>query len=275
LSTSVEADGLIDAAPHRGVDVALAGLRRFEGRTALVTGAGSGIGAATAARLSAEGARVWLADIDISTCRERAAELPRAEARQLDVVDSAAVEGLVDLIVETDGRLDVLVANAGVTSEAPIWDTSAAELRRVMDVNLAGVFQCAAAALRHMVARERGAVVLTASDAGLVGWPAQAAYCASKGAVVALTRAAALDAAPHGVRVNCVCPAFTDTPLVERWIEAADDPASRRREVAEAQPLGRMAEPAEIAAAIAYLASDESSFVTGIALAVDGGVTAQ
>lgn len=275
LSTSVKADGFIEAAPRRGVDVALAGLRRFEGRTALVTGAGSGIGAATAARLSMEGARVWLADLDIAACRERAACLEGAQARQLDVRDDDAVAGLVDLIVETDGQLDVLVANAGVTSEAAIWDTSPPELQRVMDVNFRGVFQCAAAALRHMVARGSGAVVLTASDAGLVGWPNQAAYCASKGAIVALTRAAALDAAPHGVRINCVCPAFTDTPLVERWIEAADDPAARRREVAAAQPLQRMAEPAEIAGAIAYLASDESSFVTGIALPVDGGVTAQ
>ncbi|UGS35277.1 SDR family NAD(P)-dependent oxidoreductase [Capillimicrobium parvum] len=261
--------------PQRSVDPRAAGLSRFAGRVALVTGAASGIGAATAARLAAEGALVWLADVDVDGSAAQASKLPDAVACAVDVTDAEAVEALVGRVVATSGRLDVLVANAGVTLDAPIWDTSPADLARVLDVNVAGAFACAAAALRHMVARGSGSVVFTASDAGLVGWPGQAAYCASKGAIVALTRAAALDAAPHGVRVNCVCPGFTDTPLVARWIAGSDDPEAARREVAATQPLGRVADPAEIAAAIAYLASDESTFVTGIALPVDGGVTAQ
>jgi NAD(P)-dependent dehydrogenase (short-subunit alcohol dehydrogenase family) len=260
---------------RRAVDVERAGLRRFDGRVALVTGGGSGIGAATAARLAAEGARVWIADRDRDAGAAVAAGLQGAEALMLDVTDPAAVEAAVERIIAVDDRLDVLVANAGITLEAAIWDTSPAQLAQVLDVNLTGAFRCAAAALRAMVARGAGAVVFTASDAGLVGWPRQAAYCASKGALVALTRAAALDAAPHGVRVNCVCPGFTGTPLVEQWIASAEDPEAARAEVAATQPLGRIAEPAEIAAAIAYLASDESAFVTGIALAVDGGVTAE
>jgi len=125
-----------------------------------------------------------------------------------------------------------------------------------------------------MIAAGRGAIVNTASDAGLVGWPGQSAYCASKGGVVLLTKSAAMDAAPYGVRVNCVCPGFTATPLVDAWIDEQDDPERARAEIEHGRPLGRMGRPEEIAAAIAYLASDEAAFVTGIALPIDGGGTA-
>ncbi|MHB1570417.1 MAG: SDR family NAD(P)-dependent oxidoreductase [Solirubrobacteraceae bacterium] len=250
-------------------------LRRFERHVALVTGAASGIGAATARRLAAEGCDVQLADIDLAACEAVASELPQAAAHALDVRDPEAVEALVSAVLAKAEQLDVLVANAGVTLDAAIWDTAPADLDRVLDVNLRGAFFCAAAALRHMIARRRGSVVFTASDAALVGWRGQAAYCASKGALVALTRAAALDAAPYGVRVNCVCPAFTETPLVERWIADAEDRDAARRALAAAQPLGRIADPAEIAGVIAFIASDESRFVTGTAVAVDGGVSAR
>jgi len=126
-----------------------------------------------------------------------------------------------------------------------------------------------------MVAHGSGSVVFTSSDAGLVGWPSQAAYCATKGALVALARAAAIDAAPHNVRVNCVCPAFTATPLVDAWLAQASDPDAARAEIAAEAPLGRIASPDEVAAAIVFLASDEARFITGVALPVDGGVTAQ
>ncbi len=249
--------------------------RRFQGQVALVTGGASGIGAATVDRLAAEGAAVWIADVDLDGAQARAARLPRAQARRIDVTDSAGVAAVVAEIVSATDRLDVVVANAGITLDDPVWRTSDEDLGRVVDVNLLGAFRCAREALRVMVERRTGAVVFTASDAGLVGWPGQAAYCASKGGVVALTRAAAMDAAPFGVRVNCVCPGFTATPLAQRWIEAAEDPEAAWAEVARTQPLGRMAEPAEVAAAIAFLASDESRFVTGVALPVDGGVTAR
>ncbi|MBS1880123.1 MAG: SDR family oxidoreductase [Actinobacteria bacterium] len=251
------------------------GLRRFAGQVAIVTGGGSGIGAATAARLAAEGATVVIADRDLAAAEAAAAALDGTEAVELDVSDGAAVEAVVSAVASRLGSLDVMVCNAGVTLDATVWDTDDAALERILSVNLVGAYACARSALRRMVEAGSGSVVLTSSDAGLVGWPGQSAYCASKGAIVAFVRAAALDAAPHGVRVNCVCPGFTMTPLVEQWIEDSDDPEATRAEVAATQPIGRAAEPSEIAAAIAFLASEEARFVTGTALAVDGGVTAR
>jgi NAD(P)-dependent dehydrogenase (short-subunit alcohol dehydrogenase family) len=241
---------------------------------ALVTGGGSGIGQAACERLAAEGATVWVADIDEPAAERVAAGLAGGTARRTDVSDADQVHELVSEIVRVHGRLDVLVNNAGITLGAPVWETGAADWDRLMAVNLTGVFHGCRAALTHMVARRQGAIVSTASDAGLVGWPGQSAYCASKAGIIGFTRAAAIDAAPFGVRVNCVCPAFTDTPLVSAWVQAQPDPDAARREVAAAQPIGRMGKPAEIAAAIAFLASAEAAFITGVALPVDGGVTA-
>jgi meso-butanediol dehydrogenase/(S,S)-butanediol dehydrogenase/diacetyl reductase len=250
-------------------------VRRFEGAVALVTGGGSGIGRATCERLAAERAHVWVADLDQPAAERVAKALPGARARQVDVSDFQQVERLVDGIMAESGRLDVLINNAGVTLGAPVWQTGPEQWAQVLAVNLTGVFYGCRAALPHMIRQRRGAIVSTASDAGLVGWPGQSAYCASKAGIVGLTRSVAMDAAPYGVRANCVCPAFTDTPLVEAWVQSQPDPATTRAQVASAQPLGRMGEPAEIAAAIAFLASEEASFITGVALPVDGGVTAR
>jgi NAD(P)-dependent dehydrogenase (short-subunit alcohol dehydrogenase family) len=252
-----------------------AAVRRFESSVALVTGGGSGIGRATCERLAAEGARVWVADLDQAAAERVASELPCAAARGVDVSDAGQVDQLVQGVIEADGCLDVLVNNAGITLGAPAWETSPEQWARVLAVNLTGVFHGCRSALRHMIGQRQGAIVSTASDAGLVGWRGQSAYCASKSGIVGLTRAVAMDAAPYGVRVNCVCPAFTDTPLVDAWVQAQPDPAAAREEVASGQPVGRMGKPEEIAAAIAFLASDEASFITGVALPVDGGVTAR
>jgi meso-butanediol dehydrogenase/(S,S)-butanediol dehydrogenase/diacetyl reductase len=248
---------------------------RFAGAVAVVTGGASGIGKAVCERLAAEGAEVWVADLDARAADRVAATLPKASAAGVDVADPEAVDAMVGEIVRSSGRIDVLVNNAGVVLDASVWETSPADWARVLAVNLSGAFYGCRAALPHMIAARRGAIVNTASDAGIVGWPRQAAYCASKGGVVQLTRAAALDAAPYGVRVNCVCPAFTDTPLVDAWVQAQADPDAARAAVAREQPLGRIGRPEEIAAAIAYLASDEAAFVTGAVLPVDGGVTAR
>jgi NAD(P)-dependent dehydrogenase (short-subunit alcohol dehydrogenase family) len=252
-----------------------AAVRRFESSVALVTGGGSGIGQATCQRLAAEGARVWVADLDQAAAERVASELPCATAREVDVSDADRVDQLIQEVIETNGRLDVLINNAGIALGAAAWETTPQQWARVLAVNLTGVFNGCRSALRHMIGQRQGAIVSTASDAGLVGWPGQSAYCASKAGIVGLTRAVAMDAAPYGVRVNCVCPAFTDTPLVEAWVRAQPDPAAAREEVAAGQPVGRMGTPQEIAAAIAFLASDESSFITGVALPVDGGVTAR
>jgi NAD(P)-dependent dehydrogenase (short-subunit alcohol dehydrogenase family) len=251
------------------------GSRRFDGAVAVVTGGASGIGEAVCERLAAEGAEVWVADLDPVAAERTASALPAARPVGVDVADPATVDAMVDAVICGSGRIDVLVNNAGVVLDASLWETSLDDWGHVLAVNLSGVFYGCRAALPHMIAARRGAIVNTASDAGLVGWPRQAAYCASKGGVVQLTRAAALDAAPYGVRVNCVCPAFTDTPLVDAWVLAQPDPAVAREAIAREQPLGRVGRPEEVAAAIAYLASDEAAFITGAALPVDGGVTAR
>jgi meso-butanediol dehydrogenase/(S,S)-butanediol dehydrogenase/diacetyl reductase len=249
-------------------------LARFHDRVALVTGGASGIGLATVRRLSAEGARTWIGDLDGAAGARAAAATPNTAWLQLDVANEDSVADSVAAILAAEGRIDVLVNNAGVVLGAPVWDTTLADWNLVLSVNLTGAFLCTRAVLPGMVERRSGAVVSTASDAALVGWPDQAAYCASKAGLAAFTRAAALDAAPYGVRVNCVCPAFTDTPLLRSWVDGTSEPESAMAEAAGTQPLGRVARPEEIAAAIAYLASDEASFVTGVALPVDGGVTA-
>jgi NAD(P)-dependent dehydrogenase (short-subunit alcohol dehydrogenase family) len=247
---------------------------RFQDRVALVTGGASGIGRATCERLAAEGASVWIADVDGDRATAVAETVPGAHGLRVDVADEASVRVAVESVLAADGRIDVLVNNAGVTLGAPLWETDPADWQRVLDVNLTGVFLGCRAVLPHMIAAGRGAIVNTASDAGLVGWPGQSAYCASKGGVVLLTKSAAMDAAPYGVRVNCVCPGFTATPLVDAWIDQQDDPEQARAEIEQGRPLGRMGRPEEVAAAIAYLASDEAAFVTGIALPIDGGGTA-
>ncbi|MBM7518163.1 SDR family NAD(P)-dependent oxidoreductase [Nocardioides nitrophenolicus] len=254
-------------------------MNRFEGQVALVTGGASGIGRATGDRLADEGARVWVLDRDGQQARAAADEIHAAggsaEAAELDVTDADAFDGLVREILGREGRIDVLVNNAGVTLAGAVWETTSTDWAQVIGVNLTGVFNGIRTVIPAMIESGRGAIVSTSSDAGLVGWPGQAAYCASKSGVLGLTRASAMDAAAHGVRVNAVCPGFTRTPLVERWIAECPDPAEALREIAAEQPLGRVADPSEIAAAIAFLASDEAGFITGVAFPVDGGVTAR
>lgn len=236
---------------------------RFSGATALVTGAGSGIGAAVARRLSTEGAQVILADVSLDAVEALARELgPGARALRLDVRDEEQVAPAM-----TD--LDVLINVAGIGSTTAAPDTSLEVWENVFAVNARGTFLCCKHAIPGMAARGGGSIVNVASIAALVGLRNRAAYCASKGAVVALTRALAIDHVADGIRVNAVCPGTVDSPWVRRLVEESGESLDALR---ERQPMGRLGTPEEIAEAVAYLAS--APFATGTVFVIDGGLTA-
>ncbi len=253
---------------------------RLAARVAVITGAGSGIGRASALLFAREGAYVVVADLVEATALETAALIgPAATALAADVTVPADLERLVAATLARHGRLDILFNNAGIDrpQATNVVSTSEADWQRIVDVNLKGVLLGARAALPVMKAQGRGAIVNTASQAGLVGTPQEAAYCASKGGVVALTRQMAVDYAPFNVRVNCVCPGAVDRPTVDRagWLAATPDGlAQRQARLAAAIPLGRLCTAMDVAYAALYLASDEAAYVTGTALVVDGGVLA-
>jgi NAD(P)-dependent dehydrogenase (short-subunit alcohol dehydrogenase family) len=239
--------------------------RRFTGKRALVTGAGSGIGEAVARTFHAEGAEVVLADLRAEPVEAIAAELgERASAVPLDVRDEEAVREVV-----RDVEVLANVAGIGSTTAAP--DTPLEVWEDVLAVNARGTFLCCKHAIPGMVERGGGSIVNMASAAGLVGLRNRVAYSASKGAVIAMTRALAVDHVGDGVRVNAVCPGTVDSPWVRRLVEEVGESLDALR---ARQPMGRLGKPQEIAEAVAYLASDDAAFVTGTAFVIDGGLTA-
>ena len=249
----------------------------FRGKVALVTGAGGGIGLATARAFAQAGASVILADTNealIAQATERLRSAGHeATAIPCDVTDIAQVEAMIASTVSTYGRLDAAFNNAGVNSDAaPLLETSDDEFGRVMNVNLRGVWNCMKAELRQMVAQGRGAIVNCSSIGGLKGSRGRSAYSASKHAVIGLTRSAALDYAASNIRINAVCPGMVHTPMAVT-VTNNYDPEIVRRMVAQ-EPIGRFGEPEEIAEDVLFLCSPAASFMIGHAMAVDGGILA-
>jgi NAD(P)-dependent dehydrogenase (short-subunit alcohol dehydrogenase family) len=247
----------------------------LDGKVVLITGAASGIGRATALEAAEEGARLLLADVSDEPGAALAAEL-NALYQSCDVTDESAVEALVKRAVDELGGLDGAFNCAGILgSVALTTDTGYDDWRRILEVDLNGVFLCTKHELRAMAERGSGSVLNMASAAGLIGWPGASGYVAAKHGVVGLTKAAAVEFAPQGIRVNAICPSYTKTPMVEDLFEnlLGGDPTHVEAALAN-HPVGRFANPREIAAACAWLLSDKASFVTGTAMSVDGGYTA-
>jgi len=247
------------------------------GKRALVTGAGSGIGAAIAERFASLGAHVWATDRDESTARATASRIRRAggtgEALQIDVTDASGTVQ-VAASLEPGGGLDILVNNAGIGHVGTILQASGDDLDRLYSVNVRGVFNMTRAFLPAMISRRSGVVINMASIGGVVGLRDRVAYCTTKFAVVGLTKCVALDHALDGIRANCICPGRVETPFFTARLREYPDPEKAYRELAATHALNRMGKPDEIAAAAAYLASDDAAFITGTALVIDGGLSA-
>jgi len=245
--------------------------QRLAGKVAVITGGGSGIGFATATRMAAEGATIVIGDMDETSGKKAADELGGLFVK-VNVADEAQVDNLFDTAMKTYGRIDIAFNNAGIsppdddsieTTELPAW-------QKVQDVNLKSVYLCCRAALRHMVPQGSGSIINTASFVAVMGSAtSQISYTASKGGVLAMSRELGVQYARQGIRVNALCPGPVNTPLLQELF--AKDPERAARRLVHI-PIGRFAEPEELAAAVAFLASDDSSFITASTFLVDGGI---
>ncbi len=244
-----------------------------EGKVAVVTGGGSGIGQAAATLLAANGAKVIVADRNVEAAQAVAASLDQAIAAGADVSRADDIRSLFKTVDDRFGRLDILVNNAGYGVAGTVVDLDEAEWDRLMSVNVRGMFLCAKHAIPLMIRSGGGSIVNTGSYTAMVAIPSRAAYVASKGAISSLTRAMALDHASQNIRVNCVAPGTIETPWFDPAFAKSENPDLFRQELSARCPMNRMGRPEEIAEAILWLASDRASFATGSVLTVDGGAS--
>jgi len=248
---------------------------RLKDKVVIITGAGSGIGRASAGLFAKEGAKVVVVDVvrkgGLETARMIRNNGGEAAFVEVDVSRASDVERMIKTTVEKYGKLDILFNNAGINLEKTVTDTSEEEWNKVIDVNLKGVFLCSKYAIPEMIQNGEGVIINTASIRGIVGQAHESVYCASKGGVVLLTKAMALDYGPHNIRVNCICPGAIYTPMHEAFMASLKKPEQEIQETLKKIPLGRMGQPEDVARAALFLASDESSYITGVTLLVDGG----
>ena len=250
---------------------------RLVDKVAIVTGAASGIGRASAVLFAREGAKVAIVDIDphgiAETLRVIESEGGKAECVVADVSKEEDTARIADSTSNAFGRIDILFNNAAVSSFKSVIETDESEIDRVMNVNVKGMFFCSKAVIPHLQVAGGGSIVNTSSITGIVGAPGMAVYSASKGAIITFTRTLALEQAEAKIRVNCICPASIDTPMLTTAFERTQDPAEARAQNVKRHPLGRLGTPEDVAYLALFLASDEASFITGGTFVVDGGAS--
>ena len=251
---------------------------RLAGKVAIVTGAASGIGAGTALRFAEEGAAVACADLNGDGAQETAAAIVAGGGQAIgmgaDVTNQGDIDAMLAATQDAFGGFDVVVNNAGITIVGSVEQLDEAQWDRELDINLKSIYRVSKAVWPVLRSRGGGAILNTASIAGQIGIAQDAAYCASKAAVIMLTRCMAADGAGDRIRVNCVCPGFIQTPMIDGFFDDQDDPEAARAGATALHPLGRLGTPADIAGGFVYLASDDAEWVTGTALTIDGGLMA-